>query len=33
VERANFAQRLYISEGYITVESGENSDTMVRAVH
>lgn len=33
VERANFAQRLYISEGYITVASGENSDTMVRAVH
>ncbi|MFF1573295.1 GNAT family N-acetyltransferase [Leifsonia sp. NPDC058292] len=33
VERANFAQRLYISEGYVTVESGENSDTMVRAVH
>lgn len=32
VERANFAQRLYVSEGYITVESGEGSDTMVRAV-
>ncbi|GAA1445477.1 GNAT family N-acetyltransferase [Leifsonia poae] len=33
VERANFAQRLYISEGYVTVDSGENSDTMVRSVH
>jgi GNAT superfamily N-acetyltransferase len=33
VERANFAQRLYVSEGYITVESGADSDTMVRAVH
>ena len=32
VERANFAQRLYVSEGYVTVESGADSDTMVRAV-
>jgi GNAT superfamily N-acetyltransferase len=32
VERTNFAQRLYVSEGYITVESGAGSDTMVRAV-
>jgi GNAT superfamily N-acetyltransferase len=29
VERANFAHRLYVSEGYITVGSGESSDTMV----
>ncbi|WP_223690907.1 GNAT family N-acetyltransferase [Leifsonia poae] len=33
VERANFAQRLYVSEGFVTVESGEDSDTMVRTVH
>jgi GNAT superfamily N-acetyltransferase len=33
VERGNFAQRLYVSEGYVTVHSGEASDTMVRAVH
>jgi GNAT superfamily N-acetyltransferase len=32
VERANFAQRLYVSEGYVTVASGESSDTMVRSV-
>lgn len=32
VERANFAQRLYVSEGYITVESRATADTMVRAV-
>ena len=32
VERANFAQRLYISEGYVTVASGADSDTMVRRV-
>lgn len=32
VERANFAQRLYISEGYVTVASGTDSDTMVRSV-
>ncbi|MFF1878749.1 GNAT family N-acetyltransferase [Leifsonia sp. NPDC058230] len=33
VARANFAQRLYVSEGYVTVASGADSDTMVRAVH
>ncbi len=33
VERTNFAQRLYVSEGYITVASRETADTMVRAVH
>lgn len=33
VERANFAQRLYLGEGFVTVESGENSDTMVRSVN
>jgi hypothetical protein len=32
VERSNFAQRLYISEGYVIVASGEGSDTMVRTV-
>jgi GNAT superfamily N-acetyltransferase len=32
VERANFAQRLYVSEGFVTVESGVGSDTMVRTV-
>jgi GNAT superfamily N-acetyltransferase len=32
VERANFAQRLYVSEGFVTVESGADSDTMVRAL-
>jgi GNAT superfamily N-acetyltransferase len=32
VERANFAQRLYISEGFVTVEAGESSDTMVCAL-
>lgn len=32
VERSNFAQRLYVSEGYVTVASGEGSDTMVRTV-
>ncbi len=32
VERANFAQRLYISEGYTTVESRERADTMVAIV-
>ena len=33
VERANFAHRLYVSEGYVTVDSGADSDTMVRSVH
>ena len=32
VERANHAQRLYVSEGFVTVESGVDSDTMVRAL-
>lgn len=30
VERANFAHRLYMSEGYHIVERGPDSDTMVR---
>lgn len=30
VERANFAQRLYITEGFGTVASGKDSDTMVK---
>lgn len=29
VDRANFAQRLYVSEGYVIVESREIADTMV----
>jgi GNAT superfamily N-acetyltransferase len=32
VERANYAQRLYVSEGFVTVESFENADTMVCAL-
>ncbi|MDR6970991.1 GNAT family N-acetyltransferase [Leifsonia shinshuensis] len=32
VERENFAQRLYVSEGFVTVAAGERSDTMVRTV-
>ncbi len=32
VDRANFAQRLYISEGYVTVESSERADIMVCAL-
>ncbi len=32
VERENFAQRLYLSEGFTTVESGRDSDTMVRTL-
>ncbi len=32
VERANHAQRLYISEGFHTVHSGTDSDTMVRVL-
>jgi GNAT superfamily N-acetyltransferase len=32
VERANHAQRLYISEGFQTVEKGADSDTMVRVL-
>jgi GNAT superfamily N-acetyltransferase len=29
VERANYAQRLYVSEGFVTVSSTERSDVMV----
>lgn len=32
VERTNFAQRLYVSEGYVTVASDERADVMVRAL-
>jgi GNAT superfamily N-acetyltransferase len=32
VERANFACRLYVSEGFVTVESGEDADTMVKTL-
>jgi GNAT superfamily N-acetyltransferase len=32
VERANFAQRLYRSEGFAVLESGPDSDTMVRTL-
>lgn len=32
VDRGNFAQRLYVSEGYVTVGSRETADTMVRPV-
>jgi GNAT superfamily N-acetyltransferase len=32
VERANFAARLYRSEGFVVVESGPDSDTMVRTL-
>ncbi|MGO4593412.1 N-acetyltransferase family protein [Leifsonia sp. 2TAF2] len=32
VERTNFAQRLYLSEGYVIVASRDGSDTMVRTV-
>ncbi len=32
VERANFAQRLYITEGFTTVDSGKDSDTMVKTL-
>jgi GNAT superfamily N-acetyltransferase len=30
VERANFAHRLYISEGYQIIEQGPDSDTMLK---
>ncbi len=30
VERENYARRLYVSEGFATVSSGPDSDTMVR---
>jgi GNAT superfamily N-acetyltransferase len=32
VERANFAQRLYRSEGFVVVASGDDADTMVRSL-
>src|SRR3954452_10505938 len=32
VERANFAQRLYVSEAFSTVRSGKDSDVMVRTL-
>jgi GNAT superfamily N-acetyltransferase len=32
VERENFAQRLYVSEGFVTVDSGEDSDLMVKTL-
>lgn len=32
VERANPAAKLYASEGYVTVESGSGSDTMIKTV-
>ncbi|MFF2052254.1 GNAT family N-acetyltransferase [Leifsonia sp. NPDC058194] len=32
VDRANFAQRLYVSEGYVTVASDDRADVMVRAL-
>ncbi|HWU46284.1 MAG TPA: GNAT family N-acetyltransferase [Humibacter sp.] len=33
VDRRNFAYRLYTSEGYQTVASGDRADVMVRALH
>jgi GNAT superfamily N-acetyltransferase len=32
VERANFAERLYRSEGFVVVASGETADTMVKTL-
>lgn len=32
VERANFAERLYRSEGFVVMTSGPDSDTMVRTL-
>ena len=32
VERENFAHRLYVSEGFVTVATGEHSDTMVKTL-
>ena len=32
VERANFAWRLYVSEGFVVSESGADSDTMVKTL-
>jgi GNAT superfamily N-acetyltransferase len=32
VERANFAERLYRSEGFVVLESGVDADTMVKTL-
>lgn len=32
VERANFAERLYRSEGFVVVASGDGTDTMVKTL-
>ena len=32
VERANFAERLYRSEGFVVATAGENADTMVKTL-
>jgi GNAT superfamily N-acetyltransferase len=32
VERANFAERLYRTEGFVVLESGTDSDTMVKSL-
>lgn len=32
VERANFASRLYVSEGFATLTSGRDADTMVKTL-
>lgn len=32
VDRGNFAQRLYVSEGYVVVRSDERADTMVKSL-
>jgi GNAT superfamily N-acetyltransferase len=32
VDRGNFAQRLYVSEGYVVARSDERADTMVKAL-
>jgi GNAT superfamily N-acetyltransferase len=32
VERANFAERLYRTEGFVVLESGTDSDTMVKTL-
>lgn len=32
VDRGNFAQRLYVSEGYVVVRSDDRADTMAKAL-
>lgn len=32
VDRGNFAQRLYVSEGYVVVRSDERADTMAKSL-